>query len=135
MCYAFSWFFPWQMVKCRNKIGQTYSFMEIRKGVRLVGKGANNKKIIRVTLKALTVMDCVQVMFALWGSALGEFFSIFIFIDQNCELERFRWTWKPIINIYHVIITACTNCFVHCTDVKPNYNYGKSYQDCNISVK
>ena len=37
-----------QVVKCRNKIGQTYSFMEIRKGVRLVGKGANNKKIIRV---------------------------------------------------------------------------------------
>ena len=53
------------MVKGRNKIGQTYTFMEIRKGVRLVGKGANNKKIIRVTLKALTVMDCVQVMFAL----------------------------------------------------------------------
>ena len=37
-----------QVVKCRNKIGQTYSFMEIRKGVRLVGKGANNKKITRV---------------------------------------------------------------------------------------
>ena len=37
-----------QVVKCRNKIGQTYSFMEIRKGVRLVG---NNKKKEKNKLK------------------------------------------------------------------------------------
>ena len=37
-----------QMVKGRNKIGQTYTFMEIRKGVRLVG---NNKKKEKNKLK------------------------------------------------------------------------------------
>ena len=68
-----------QVVKCRKQIGQTYSFMELRKGVTLVGKKRNFMTITlrqgqntRVRLKALKVMDCVQIMFALWGSALGD---------------------------------------------------------------